>query len=54
VLSWEARKLDEELAYVEANVEEIDIDLEDYRESCDQVGLRRKVMYGLVHAEFLR
>ena len=43
------------MAYLEVDVEEkIHIELpEDYRESCDQVGLLRKVMYGPVHAGLL-
>ena len=54
-LGWEARQLDVDMAYLEADVEEeIYIELpEGYRDSRKQVGLLRKAMYGLVHAGLL-
>ena len=47
-------QLDVDMAYLEANVKELYIELpEDYRNSCDQVGRLQKAMYGLVHAGLL-
>ena len=55
VLGWEARQLDVDMMYLEADVEEEIPELpEDYRESRNQVGLLRKAMYGLVHAGLLQ
>ena len=51
VKDWELRQLDVDMAGVE---EELYIELlEDYRNSCDQVGRLQKAMYGLVHAGLL-
>ena len=54
-LGWEARQLDVDMAYLEADVEEeIYIELpETCRESKSQVGLLKKAMYGLIHAGLL-
>ena len=52
---WEARQLDVDMAYLEADVEEeIYIELlETYREIGNHVGLLKKAMYGLIHAGLL-
>ena len=55
ILGWEARQLDVDMAYLEANVEEeIYIELaKGYRDSKKQIGLLKKAIYGPVHAGLL-
>ena len=55
VKDWELRQLDVDMAYMDANVQkELYIELlEDYRDSCDQVGRLQKATYGLVYAGLL-
>ena len=55
LLDWEGRKLDVEMAFLEADVtEELYVELPDgYRDSPNQVGRLQKAMYGLMHAGLL-
>ncbi|CAN0306768.1 unnamed protein product [Ascophyllum nodosum] len=55
LLDWEGRKLDVEMAFLEADVtEELYVELPDgYRDSPNQVERLQKAMYGLMHVELL-
>ena len=55
LLDWEGRKLDVEMAFLEADVtEELYFKLPDgYRDSLNQVGRLQKAIYGLMHAGLL-
>ena len=55
IFRWEARHLDVDMAYLEANVEkEIHLELQEgYRDSERHFGLLKKTMCGLVHAGLL-
>lgn len=54
-LGWEARQLDLDMAYLEADVEEsIYIKLpETCRETGNQIGLFKKALYSLIHTGLL-